>query len=195
MPPTRQAASRHSTRSTTRPPPSRIERVRVNMNQMFSGRSTLGMQSSPPESPKTPRLALGLNNLSSTRLVIPHLTRTTPPSPNSPRPPSGLAPNDEIPTYSEPTAPDPARLQPAYHDIAVLSVQTRHNSARRFVDPAEEHLAELAGEARRRRHKTTAGGRRCATKTKSKKMRSKILTCFISGIVDHPLNLRYTFDG
>jgi hypothetical protein len=187
MAPTNHTSSRRSTsaRSTTHPPPSRIERARAGIHQMFSGRSSVGTQSSPPESPKTPRLALGLNNLSSTRLVIPYLSRSaTTPSPNSPPAASQSARNTEPPTVPEPTASNLVRQQNAYHDISVLSVQTSHHSARRFADPAEQQLEELANEGRRRRHKTYQVERRCAPKVKSAKVRSKILTCFISGVVN-----------
>jgi hypothetical protein len=183
MPPTRPTASRRSTRSTSHPSPARVGRVRAGMRQMFSGRSTVGTQDSPPDSPKTPRLVLGLNNLSSTRLVIPYLSRTTTtPSPESTETPTRTTPNSDAPAASGPAPPDAVRLQPAYNDIAVLSVQTRRDSRPGFVDPAEQHLAQLASEGRRRRHKSTDISRRRAAKAKTK-LRSQIVACFVSGMV------------
>jgi hypothetical protein len=55
------------------------------------------------------------------------------------------------------------------------------------VDPAELHLAELAETGRRRRQrKARERERRCMPKIKNKKIRAKILSCFISGLVKIP---------
>jgi hypothetical protein len=175
MPRTRQTIPRRSTAhlSTTRPPPSTAGRVRTGVQQMFSGRSSVGTQSPTPESPKTPRLALALNNPSS----------TTTPSSHAVSPLSQSATDTGIPATPQPAAPGPVRHQQTYHDISVLSVQTRHQTPRRFVDPGEHQLAELANEARRRRHKTQGGERRRSPRAKKPKLRAKILTCFVSGVV------------
>lgn len=151
---------------------------------MFSGRSSVGSQSLSPESPKTPRLPLGLNNLSSTRLAIPHASRlATTSSPHSLHPSSRSSTETEILTSFQPTAPEPVHQHRAYNGISVLSVQTRHQTGRRFVDPAEQQLAELANEGRRRRPKTHNVERRRSSRVKKPRLRSKILTCFISGVV------------
>ena len=151
---------------------------------MFSGRSSVGTQSPTPESPKTPQLALALNNPSSTSLAIPHTSSsTTTPSLHAVSPLSQSATDTGIPTTPQPATPGPVRLQQAYHDISVLSVQTRHQTPRRFVDPAEQQLAELANDARRRRHKTQGVERRRSPRAKKPKLRAKILTCFVSGVV------------
>lgn len=184
MPPSRQSASKKtSTRPSTRPIPERTQRVRAGMRHMFAGRSTIGSQSSPPESPKTPQVVLNQSNWSSTRLAIPYIsrTRTTPPSTAQNSAPASTA-NVQAQASSGPTAPERVRRQRAFHAISVLSGQTRSNNGRGFVDPADQHLAELAREGRRRRHKSTDISRRRTTKAK-RKLRSKIVTCFVSGMV------------
>lgn len=185
MPPVWQTASRRSpsTRSAIHPPASRLERVRSGVRQLFSGQSAVGTASSPPESPKTPRLALGLNNLSLTRLVIPHLSRPT--LVHSPQSPQSLPPATASDTAatSHPFSPSSLLQQPDQPNIFVLPSRSRHNSTSRFVDPAEQQLAELVNEGRQRRNKTHQTNRRCGPKIKSKKIRSRILGCFISGLV------------
>jgi hypothetical protein len=52
------------------------------------------------------------------------------------------------------------------------------------VDPAEQLLADLAQAGReRRRHYKKRKGRSCGPKLKNKKIRMKILHCFIAGLV------------
>jgi hypothetical protein len=186
MPPIRQTATRRSppSRSATHRPASRIEQIRVGILQMFSGQSTVGNASSPPQSPKTPRLALGLNNISSTRLVLPHLSRTTrTPSPQSPHSLPQHAPTIETQATSRPTTGNSLREQPQQPNTSALPSHYRHNSTHRFVDPAEQHLAALVSDGRRRRHKTHEIERRCAPKVKNNKIRAKIWSCFVSGLV------------
>jgi hypothetical protein len=192
MPPVRQNNPRRSpsTRSL-RQPPSRLENVRTGIQQMFTGRSMVGAaRAHSPESPKTPRLALGLQNFSSTRLDIPYLTRiaTIPNPSNEPQiassPESAHSP--ATPISSRPITPNSLRQQIQQPTISTVPSHVRHNSARRFVgiDPAEQHLAELADRGRRRRrYKSRSRDRRCAPKIKNRKIRSKILRCFISGLV------------
>jgi hypothetical protein len=190
MPPVRQNGHRRQTSSEfSRAPPSRLEGIRTGVNHLFSGRSRVGTpRSRTPESPKTPRLALGLGNFSSTRLVIPYLTRTnaTPPSPARHDPHS--------PISSRPITADSLRQQTTILPTSQVPPHVRHNShsARRFVgvDPAELHLANLAESGRRRRrNKARQREPRCAPKIKNKKIRAKILSCFISGLVSSPLSL------
>jgi len=170
---------------SSRGPPSRIEGIRTGINQMFSGRSRVGPpRSRTPESSKTPRLALGLGNFSSTRLVIPYLTRTNTIS----RPPT----RHDTPISSTPITAESLqhslRQQNTTLPLSSTPRHARHNShtARRFVgvDPAELHLAELAETGRRRRRKARERERRCAPKIKNKKIRAKILSCFVSGLVN-----------
>jgi hypothetical protein len=196
MPPVRQNGHRrHPSSEFSRGPPSRIEGIRTGMNQLFSGRSRVGPpRSRTPESPKTPRLALGLGNFSSTRLVIPYLTRTNTTS----RPPTR---QDTPPISSRPITANSLRnslrQQNTILPISNPPRHARHNShtARRFVgvDPAELHLAELAETGRRRRQrKARERERRCMPKIRNKKIRAKILSCFISGLVKIllPLDLK-----
>jgi hypothetical protein len=193
-------SSRYSGRSSarsSRPPPSRLENVRVGLNSLFTGRSRVGrVRSQTPESPKTPRPALGLRELPSTRLHIPYLTRT-----NSSR----TSRNNSIssvsrrstqspltPISSRPLTPNSFRQQTQQHsrDPSTTNIPppVRRPSTRRFVgvDPAELHLAELAQAGRRRRKRKARNlERRCAPKIKNRHIRAKILGCFISGLVNY----------
>ena len=179
-----------ASRQTVRPPPSRLESVRNGINQLFTGRSTVGQaRSQTPESPKTPRPALGLQNLPSTRINIPYLNRTPSRSSSRSSRPSTAASRtvrNPLATFiSRPTGPRRQESQDSTHTIPP---PVRRSSTRRFVgvDPAELHLAELAHAGRRRRGRKTRNRnmeRRCAPKIKNRKIRSKILSCFVSGIV------------
>ena len=193
MPSVRQSNLGCSTASrTSRQPLTRLENVRTGLQQLFTGRSSVGLaRSSSPESPKSPQYTLGLQNLSSSRINIPHLTRTTT-IPNSSNESPGAtfpvsAPSPTTPISTRPITPNSLRQQIQHTDISINPSQGRHDSARRFVgiDPAEEHLAELAehGRRRRRRNKSRTSYRRCAPKIKNRKIRSKTLSCFISGLV------------
>ncbi|KAH8687670.1 hypothetical protein BGZ60DRAFT_522319 [Tricladium varicosporioides] len=183
MPPVRQNPPRRlSSRDSSRPASSRIEGIRTGINHLFTGRSRIGTpRSHTPESPKTPRLALGLGNLSSTRIVIPYLTRTNTNSSQSSQTPIRPQHTPHTSVSSRPIAPNPHQQQAP---VSTIPPQIRHNGARRFrgVDPAETHLAELAEAGRRRRNKVRSSERRCGPKIKNRKIRAKILTCFISGL-------------
>jgi hypothetical protein len=194
-------SSRYSNRSSarsSRPPPSRLENVRVGLNSLFTGRSRVGrvrVESQTPESPKTPRPALGLRELPSTRLHIPYLTRTNSSRNNSISSVSRRSTQSPLtPISSRPLTPNSFRQQTQQHfrDPPATSIPppVRRTSTRRFVgvDPAELHLAELAQAGRRRRkRKARSVERRCAPKIKNRHIRAKILSCFISGLVSHPL--------
>jgi hypothetical protein len=198
MPPIRQNNSRRSPseRSSRPSQSSRLEGVRAGIHQLFTGRSTLGPRSPTPDSPKTPRFVLGLPNLSTTRLNVPYITRTpsvphrsnTQRSNNSPSASSShSAESSTTPISSRPITPNSLRQQIQQPAVSAVPSHVRHNLARRFVgvDPAEQHLAELAEAGReRRRHKRRRRERTCAPKTKNRKIRAKILSCFISGMVD-----------
>jgi len=186
MPPVRQNSHRRQTSSeSSQAPPSRLEGIRTGVNHLFSGRSRVGTpRSRTPESPKTPRLALGVGNFSSTRLVIPYLTRT------NTVPPSPARHDPHSPISSRPITAHSLRQQTTILPTSSVPPHVRHNSypARRFVgvDPAELHLANLADSGRRRRNKARRREPRCAPKIKNKKIRAKILSCFISGMVSIP---------
>jgi hypothetical protein len=196
-------SSRYSNRSSarsSRPPPSRLENVRVGLNSLFTGRSRVGrgrVESQTPESPKTPRPALGLRELPSTRLHIPYLTRTNSSRTSRNNSISSVSRSTQsplTPISSRPLTPNSFRQQTQQHtrDPSATSIPppVRWTSTRRFVgvDPAELHLAELAQAGRRRRkRKARSVERRCAPKIKNRHIRSKILSCFISGLVSYPL--------
>lgn len=190
MPSTRQHIERRSTANSqnSRPAPSRLQRARNEVNQLFSGRSRVGAprRSESPESPKEPRQQLGLHGLPSTRINIPYLNRTntsTPlPSPRSIR----SFRNAFTPISSRPVTDQALRRETEQAQVA-NPPQIRRSSTqnRRFVgvDPAELHLAELAHAGRRRRRQKARNAERgCGPKIKNRKIRSKILSCFISGL-------------
>jgi hypothetical protein len=193
MPSSDESTQRRSSASRPpRPVPSRLQNVRVEINQLFTGRSSVLLpRSLSPESPKTPRLALGLQNLPSTRIHIPYLSRTS--STDSSR---STRPNTAVPRPARNPAPfssrpnTPRALQEETQNSPTTTIPTpvRRSSGRRFVgvDPAELHLAELAHVGRRRRrHKSRnrRAERRCGPKIKNRKIRQKILSCFVSGLV------------
>lgn len=164
--------------------------MRVEINQLFSGRSSVRLpRSLSPESPKTPRLALGLQNLPSTRIHIPYLNRTSSTdSSRSTRPNTAVPRPARDPTSfsSRPITPRARQEETQNSPTTTFPPQVRRSSGRRFVgDPAELHLAELAHvERRRRRHKSKnrRAERRCGPKIKNRKIRQKILSCFVSGL-------------
>jgi hypothetical protein len=186
--PRRSSASRPSRRAS-----SRLENVRIGINQLFSGRSSVGLpRSQTPDSPKTPRLAIGLQNLPSTRINIPYLNRPSSAGSNetarSNAAGSRSARSPLTPFSSRPITPRALQQETRDSTDRPNPPPVRHSSTRRFigVDPAELHLAELARVGRQRRRQNTRkrhAKRRCAPKIKNKKIRAKILSCFISGLV------------
>lgn len=199
MPPIRQSNHRRSSsgRSSRPSQSSRLDGVRAGIHQLFSGRSTVGPRSPTPDSPKSPRFVLGLPNLSTTRLNVPYLTRTAsnPSRSNSQRSYAAPAPSSSqtpespsTPISSRPITPNSLRQQIQQPGVSAVPSHVRHNSARRFVgvDPAEQHLVELAQAGRdRRRRKRKHKERTCGPKIKNRKIRAKILMCFVSGLVNH----------
>ena len=189
---------------------SRVENIRSGLQGLFTGRSTVGRSrydsEQIPESPKSPRPGhtqrpvLGLHNLPTTRLNIPYLARSRSDtrthsrseSRSTHRSNTPLSPAEqqyEEPLNFRPITPNSWR-QVQQGNVSTLPSHIRHNSSRRFVgvDPAEQHLATLAQDARRRRrrNKTREEGtkrRRCGMKIKNRKVRGKLLSCFISGLV------------
>ncbi|OHE90586.1 hypothetical protein CORC01_14112 [Colletotrichum orchidophilum] len=157
------------------------------------------------DSPKTPRFNLGLPTLPGTRLNLPHLARTWTSGSNGPdsRPNSTsqqpMNRVDESPTepYMTRVGEPPATTRVTMPAPVVRRPGTETSSGtRRFAgpDPAEMHLAQLAQEGRRRRRRThrrqqlddrSEGHPKrflfCIPWPKSRRMRSQILRCFISG--------------
>jgi hypothetical protein len=186
---------RSSASQPSRPVASRLQNVRVGINQLFTGRSMVGQpRSQSPESPKTPRLALGLQNLPSTRINIPYLNRTSSTSSDRSTRPNTTVPrttrNPLTPFGSRPIPPRGLQQETRDSPDTTIPPPVRRSSGRRFVgvDPAELHLAELAQVGRRRRRQKSRARhrhaeRRCGPKIKNRKIRQKILSCFVSGIV------------
>jgi hypothetical protein len=195
MPSRRQSNSQGSPSERRHPRQnSRLDGMRTGLHQLFNGRSTVGPRNPTLDSPKSPRFVLGLPNLSTTRLNVPYLDRTpsvprrsnTQRSNSSPTPSPSRSP--QTPSDSRPSSPESLRLYIQQPPVSVAPSHVRHHSARRFVgvDPAELHLAELAQSGRgRRRHKSRNRERTCAPKIKNRKIRAKILSCFVSGMVCH----------
>lgn len=174
----------------TRTNPTTFQNIRKGINRLFSGQSRVGTTRTTseevPESPKTPRLALGLHDLPSTRLHIPYLNRTRSNGSQDSRPSSQRSQRTLAPTRSRPILPTAIRQQTqqqSHPPSRVPSRQRRSSSSRRFVgvDPAEHQLAELAASGRRGRR--VSKRIRCMPQIKSRKIRGKVLSCFISGIV------------
>ncbi|OLN81161.1 hypothetical protein CCHL11_09543 [Colletotrichum chlorophyti] len=154
------------------------------------------------ESPKTPRFNLGLPTLPGTRLNLPHLTRTWTSGSNGPesRPSSA----QQIQDRSNETPSVPSMMRAGAHPVAQVSspapaaqrsrAETR-TRARRFTgpDPAEMQLAQMANEGRRRRRRADRNQQQdveghpkrfllCIPWVKSRRMRSQIFRCILSGI-------------
>ncbi|KAB5571779.1 hypothetical protein GE09DRAFT_642293 [Coniochaeta sp. 2T2.1] len=181
------------------------------------------------DSPKTPRFPrLGVPNLPSTRLNLPHLTRTWTQGSNGP--PSRPATAQHTDWTGRPISPSRTRFPIAVEVAEPLpTIPAEHGQrtrghdgqGRRFSDPDEEQLAALAEDGRRRRqhrrggssgsnrsrdegsNETRSDRRRrrrhrdcdrrdrgpppkhfmfCFPWIKSRRIRSQILRCFVSGL-------------
>ena len=190
--------------------PSRLENIRISIHGLFSGRSSVGRSrrgSLPtPDSPKSPQPAPTLQPVAGlgSRLIIPYLHRSASQSDSrsqsraDSRTGSHVAALPPAPDYQSIHTPDtPLSARPitptSWGQIRQSNDTTRlemaHHSPRRFVgvDPAEQRLAALAQDARRRRRqksrRSDSGRRRCGPKIRNRKIRNKILSCFVSGIV------------
>jgi hypothetical protein len=166
--------------------------MRSSLSQLFLGRSHIdAREPSAEEGPKTPRLALGLENMPSTRFDLPHLHRTPSPSIRS----GSTSPSvpGQLPEMPPPVRISTRPITPnTYRQIhSATSVPRaashRSNPSQVGVDPEEQQLADLADRGRRRRRskKTKSKGctQGCMPNIKSRKMRSKIFSVAISGIV------------
>ncbi|KAI1442588.1 hypothetical protein F5Y02DRAFT_241921 [Annulohypoxylon stygium] len=144
------------------------------------------------DSPKTPRFNLGLPNLPSTRLHLPNLARTWtrgssgPASPaQASQPPTELISQPPVPRIRVERPPAVSEPPPTHEGPDM------GRSRFRGADPGETHLVDMVDRGRRRR-----GGQSrsrdpeerpkrflfCFPWIKSRRMRSYILRCFVSGI-------------
>ncbi|KAL0942133.1 uncharacterized protein CTRU02_200019 [Colletotrichum truncatum] len=155
------------------------------------------------DSPKTPQFNLGLPTLPGTRLNLPHLTRTW----TSGSTGSDSRPNPEQPAPSRSVTeplPEPYLMRAGGSQDASVAIpppiaqrarSESHRRTRRFTgpDPAEMHLAQMAQEGRRRRRQGQRNHQDdgdeghpkrfllCLPWVKSRRMRSQIFRCLISG--------------
>jgi len=195
------------------PPPgssSRLQNFRININGLFAGRSSVGgsRRGSPPipESPKSPRPVPILQPVAGlgSRLVIPYLNRSASQSESRSHSRTesrldshseSLPPSPEYQSIYTPDSPlSPRPITPnSWGQIWQSNDTTRpervQQSHRRFVgvDPAEQRLAALAQDSRRRRRQKSRRSdtrrSRCGPKIRNRRIRNKILACFVSGIV------------
>ena len=195
MPYDRQSNHIRSSGPSSKPSqPSRLERVRVGIYSMFSGRSTIGPRSPNPDSSKPLRFVLDLPNLPTTRLEVPYISRnaSNPSRSSSQRfSPSSISSslqsdaNPQRPISSRPITPNSFSHQIEQATAFVFPSHHGYNFSQRFVslDPAEQQLAEIvqAGRARRRRDRRHSE-RKCTPRVENRRIRAKIV-CFVSGLV------------
>lgn len=184
----------------TRSRPRLLPGTRPALSRRRPGNGMQRLGDGETDSPKTPRFNLGLPTLPGTRLNLPHLTRpwtSSSDEPNS-RPNSAQQnPSQAIETSLEPhtTRAGGQHVAPVTAPAPVAQ-RTRSESfgrTRRFTgpDPAEMHLAQMAHDGRRRRRRAHRNQQRdeghpkrfllCIPWPNSRRMRSQILRCFISG--------------
>ena len=227
MPPSRQNRPARSTVRGSVPPrdtsPTRRENVRSNIHRLFAGRSSVGRSRHVgslqiPESPKSPGPVPTLQPVAGlgSRLIIPYLYRSASQSDSR----SHSRADSRIESPSALSSPSPA-YQSLYHSDTPMAARpitpsswgqihqsadtTRpertRQSPRRFVGvaPAEQRLAALAQDARRRRRqksrRSEARWGRCGPKIRNRRIRNKILCCFVSGIVSSKTHPGFYVEG
>lgn len=170
--------------------PTRLENMRSGLQELFTGRSTIGRaeeRDPVPETPKTPRLPLGLQTLPVTRFDIPYLTRSTTSSSTRSAAPVTTSRTD-VPIASPDTPISARPITPNSYSAMQMTMggpqPTYQSSSRPFVgvDPEEQHLAELAATGRRRRRRTRQARPAWVPNMKNRKIRSKALGCLLSGL-------------
>lgn len=155
-----------SSRSTQQPAHHQQQQQPRPSSSHYSGDNTDG--ATDVDSPKTPRFPrLGVPNLPSTRLNLPHLTRTWTQGSNGPpsrpataqhhtdwtgRPVSPARTRFPVAASVVPGVAEPVPAVPAEH------AQRTRGRDRGFSDPAEGQLAALAEDGRRRRRRHRRGG-------------------------------------
>ncbi|KAM0155484.1 hypothetical protein ACHAPG_005832 [Botrytis cinerea] len=171
---------------------SRLEEIRGGLNSVFAGRSSVEARNRSPESHKAPRL-VGLSNLPSTRIHIPGLTTSRSSTRRNSAAAEPTLPQHEerrlppIATRSHSRLSRSAQLPAVASPISTMPPRVQRRSDRRFlsVDPAEQHLADLANRGRRRRGPPRGMqecGRGCAPRIRNKRIRQKIVHSLISGL-------------
>ncbi|PQE25644.1 U5 snRNP complex subunit protein [Rutstroemia sp. NJR-2017a BBW] len=188
MPSSQPVDHRHmpSTDSTNRRQ-SRLDDIREGLHSLFSGRTSIReARSVAPESHKAPRLP-GLGALPSTRIVIPGLNSNRS---STRRSFSSTAP--VLPQHEDPSLPPPFNSRPASRfsqstqlpPVSTIPPTVHRRSERRFVgvDPAEQHLADLVDDGRRRRRRKSRSRQKCLPRIRNKKIRQKILLTLVLAI-------------
>ncbi|KAI1204268.1 uncharacterized protein F4807DRAFT_465839 [Annulohypoxylon truncatum] len=187
-----QRGSRTRRFSISRPPLPALFTSRSRAERQDGGNQRTEGDIPEDDSPKTPRFNLGLPNLPSTRLHLPNLTRTwtrgsSGPASRSqtPQPPSESAPQTPLPRIQVDGPPTVSEPPPAHEGPDM------GRSRFRGADPGETHLVDMVDRGRRRRggqsrrHEPGERLKRflfCFPWIKSRRMRSYILRCFVSGI-------------
>ncbi|RDW62614.1 hypothetical protein BP5796_10916 [Coleophoma crateriformis] len=195
--------------SRRRPPltqnSTRMEGMRVGLQQLFTGRSTVGMDTQREArdeeevlSPKTPVLTFRAHELPSTRIQIPGLSRSGSRASNhswrsSNRSSRGSERSHRVsedldPISTRPITPESLQRSVSEHQQpqpVYNFVHPRDHSRFVSIDPAEAELAELAQTGRRRRRRKTrtkTRSRTCGPKIRNRKIRAKMLNCIVSGV-------------
>ncbi|KAI1655519.1 hypothetical protein F4813DRAFT_161497 [Daldinia decipiens] len=170
---------------------------RPSLPTLFTNRLRTGGQSqsagdgrAEDDSPKTPRPDPGFPNTSSTHLRVPNLTRTEEYS----RPTSGRTETPSAPTsQSHPPPTQTERLpivsepRPSYTRSSHRDVDTGRSQPR-GADPGETRLVDQVDRTRRNRSRRQRQHARpekflfCFPWVKSRRIRSQILRCFVSGL-------------
>lgn len=167
---------------------------RPNLPMLFTSRTCVeersqraDSESSEDDGPKTPRIDLGLP---STRLYLPHLRRTSDgasPSQIEQQPePVNQLPVSQIRLERSPTISEPVPSHGGDNPGGSGMARSRFRGA----DPGETHLADVVDRRQRRRHGTRRHERDqrpkrflfCFPWVKSRRIRSHILRCFVSGV-------------
>ncbi|KAI0880632.1 uncharacterized protein GGS22DRAFT_81252 [Annulohypoxylon maeteangense] len=187
-----QRGSRTRRFSISRPPLPSLFTSRSRMDRQDGRNQRTEGDIPEDDSPKTPRFNLGLPNMPSTRLHLPNLTRTWTRGSSGPASPTQASqpPPEPTPQLSLPRIQVerlPAVSQPPPSHGGPDTGRSRYRGA----DPGETHLVDVVGRGRRQRHsqsRTHTPEQRpkkllfCFPWIKSRRMRSYILRCFVSGI-------------
>ena len=174
MPPLRTGSSREAPTD----PISRLEGLRGGIQQLFSGRSYIGIKTHSPQHSKSARPGQELHQQAASRRVIPRfgLLATRTPShrseANSERGANGSSHSQTMQRPAHSAPPQYGHRRPGRPQVG--------------VDPSEQALAAMADSGRRSCRGRKHSERACAPKMKNKKIRSKARSCIFSGTVCSP---------